>query len=103
MIAIVMSFFLWYTDKNDFQVSSIVFVLDVSHSMNVADMVGDGTTDRRLNVAKNMIHATIKNNEEQSYGLIIFSQNSLYHIPATQDHELFLTHLNALTTNILPQ
>lgn len=71
----------------------IVFVLDVSKSMNVADIwwKEDFT---RLDFAKQSISEYVENNLNNRYWLVIFSWDAVASSPITSDANLFLSILN---------
>lgn len=71
----------------------IVFILDVSKSMNVADIwwKEDFT---RLDFAKQSIFEYVSNNLNNRYWLVIFSWDAVASSPITSDLNLFLSVLN---------
>ncbi|MDD3144988.1 MAG: VWA domain-containing protein [Candidatus Gracilibacteria bacterium] len=71
----------------------IVFVLDVSKSMNVAD-IGGSQNFTRLDFAKQSISEYVSNNLNNRYGLVIFSGDAVASSPITSDLNLFLSILN---------
>lgn len=71
----------------------IVFVLDVSKSMNVADISSDDTYTR-LDFAKESIWNFVINNKNNKYGLVIFSWDAVSSLPLTNDVDIFLSVLN---------
>ncbi len=71
----------------------IVFVLDVSKSMNVADISKDDTYTR-LDFAKESIWNFVINNKNNKYGLVIFSWDAVSSLPLTNDLDIFLSVLN---------
>ena len=72
----------------------IMFVLDVSKSMNVADVSDWYYNYTRLDVAKKSIANYIVKNEHNRYWLVIFAWDAISTIPLTTDLELFLTMLS---------
>ncbi len=70
----------------------IVFVLDVSKSMNTTDI--DWKT--RLNLAKKMIANYIWNNLNNRYWLIIFAWDAVSSSPLTTDYSTFITFLESI-------
>ncbi len=68
----------------------MIFVLDVSKSMNVADLSQDFT---RLDFAKESIWNFISKNVENRYWLVIFSWDAVSVSPLTDDIDIFLTFL----------
>jgi len=71
----------------------IVFVLDVSKSMNVADISSDNTYTR-LDFAKESIWNFVINNKNNKYGLVIFSWDAVSSLPLTSDIDIFISVLN---------
>ncbi|MDD3794048.1 MAG: VWA domain-containing protein [Candidatus Gracilibacteria bacterium] len=73
----------------DSKAIDIVFVLDVSKSMNVADISSDNTYTR-LDFAKEAIGNFVINNKENRYSLVIFSGDAVSSLPLTTDIDIFL-------------
>lgn len=71
----------------------IVFVLDVSKSMNVQDVSLKNIKLSRLQYAKNIINNTILESPENRYWLVIFAWDAISASPLTFDHSTFLTFL----------
>lgn len=75
----------------------VVFILDVSKSMNVADIKGNnGLSYTRLDFSKKAISDFILNNVNNRYWLIIFSWEAKSVLPLTSDTDLFLTFLESV-------
>jgi len=93
--------FLNNTQKN-IQLSqwNIIFVLDVSNSMNVSDVFYNYHQTSRLELAKQIIANNVKL-ENMKFGLIVFSNKFKYFIPPTFDKTTFLVYLDTINTNIL--
>jgi hypothetical protein len=72
----------------------VMFVLDVSKSMNVADITDWNYNYTRLDIAKKAIWDYIVKNENNRYWLVIFAWDAISTIPLTTDHDLFLTMLS---------
>lgn len=81
----------WYLEKDSVDV---VFVLDVSKSMNVYDIFDSKQNYSRLDFAKNAIWNFVINNSENRYSLVIFAWEAISKIPLTSDINLFLTILD---------
>lgn len=75
------------------QNSDIMFLLDVSKSMDALDYREEKQSFSRLQVAKNTIETIVKKYPENRYGLTIFSEDFSTVIPLTQDIPLFLWFL----------
>ncbi len=71
----------------------VMFVLDVSKSMNVADIRDSNYSYTRLDVAKEAIWNYVVNHKQDRFWLIIFAWDAISTIPLTTDHDLFLTFL----------
>ena len=84
-------YFPW--DKEQRMGIDIVFVLDVSKSMNVADVRGDWGNYLRLDFAKKSIWDFVLKNKNNRYSLVIFAWDAKSTLPLTNDIDLFLTFL----------
>lgn len=71
----------------------IVFVLDVSKSMDTMDWLDNNNQISRIDLWKKIINSYISNNLNNSYWLIIFSWESIEVLPFTEDLSLFNTVL----------
>ena len=80
-------------DKEQRMGIDIVFVLDVSKSMNVADVRGDWGNYLRLDFAKKAIWDFVLKNKNNRYSLVIFAWDAKSTLPLTNDIDLFLTFL----------
>jgi len=99
----VLFFYVFFTNdlKNkEINQWNVVFVLDVSNSMNVKDVFYNNHQVSRLELAKQIIANNIKN-KDLKFWLVIFSNNFKYFIPPTLDKETFLIYLKTINTNIL--
>ena len=79
--------------KNESKWVDITFVLDVSKSMNVADIKDQDYIYTRLNIAKESISKFVTNHRQDRFWLIIFAWEAISTIPLTSDHDIFLTFL----------
>ncbi len=79
---------------------NIIFVLDVSNSMNVQDVFYNHHQVSRLELAKQIIVNNVQN-KDLKFWLIVFSNKFKYFIPPTLDKKIFLTYLKTVNTNIL--
>ncbi len=78
----------------------IVFIVDVSHSMN--SKVWDWLFTR-LDLAKKTIENIIKKDDNHhKFWIIIFNQTAEYYVAPTFDTWTLMTFVKALNTNILP-
>ncbi|MEF2176112.1 MAG: VWA domain-containing protein [Candidatus Absconditabacteria bacterium] len=81
---------------------NIVFILDVSNSMNVNDVKGKYSVPvSRLELSKQFINNSIDNSNGIKLGLILFSQNSVFYIPPTFDKNTLKKYVNQITTSTI--
>ena len=73
-----------------------MFVLDVSKSMNVADINDWNYSYKRLDLAKKAIADFVSKHQEDRFWLVIFAWDAISTIPLTLDHNLFLTMLSGV-------
>ena len=78
---------------------NILFVMDVSKSMNVYDIWYGDNIISRLQVQKNFIHNYVDNNIWNNYSLFAFAWETLELLPFTNDTWLFQTILNGIDQN----
>ena len=79
---------------------SIVFVVDISNSMNVKDVFYGPNQTTRLELVKHIIEDNVKNLNNK-FWLVIFSDKMDYLIPPTLDKDTFITYLKTINTNLL--
>lgn len=79
---------------------NIIFVLDVSNSMNVDDVFYNWHSISRLTLAKKIIENQV-DKVKKPFWLIVFSDKFDYFIPPTLDFDTFKTYLKTVNTNIL--
>jgi len=72
---------------------NIVFVLDVSKSMNTIDVKNNGQITTRLKFAKKAIQNYVLKHPNFKYGLVIFAWQAQAIVPLTNDINIFLTFL----------
>ncbi len=77
----------------------IVFVLDVSQSMNALDLSSVNKKQSRLAAAKKMIADFVEKNQNNRYSLVIFAGEAFVSTPLTSDIPAFLTFLSAANTD----
>ena len=95
------SWFANYVQKNKaVMAGNIVFVLDLSNSMNVRDVFYNAHQVSRLKLAKKIIENNVKN-VDNKFWLIIFADKFNYFIPPTYDKYNFLNFLKSVNTNYL--
>lgn len=72
----------------------VIFVLDVSKSMNVADFFDENYYYTRLDLVKKSIWEFATKNSSNRYWLVVFAWEAVSSVPLTDDNELFLTLLD---------
>ncbi len=105
-IFLLLSFFVilfsifWPTYTKDTKINNgwipIVFALDVSKSMNVADINDKNNYYTRLDFAKLSIENFVLDNPDNNYWLVIFSWEAVSTTPITNDLNLFLDLLSSV-------
>jgi len=85
----------WFPSKKEIknQWIDIMFVLDVSKSMNTIDVKNKTYPITRLQLAKQAIKQFITNHPNNRYWLVIFAWDAITTIPLTSDVDTFLTLL----------
>ena len=71
----------------------IMFVLDVSKSMNVADLTDSNYKYKRLDLVKQAIANFVTKHKNDRVGLTIFAWDAIWVVPLTLDHNVFLSIL----------
>ena len=72
----------------------VLFVMDVSKSMNTDDIIWQNKMISRLDFTKNFIKDFVINNRKNNYSLTVFAWETLEILPFTNDISLFLKILN---------
>ena len=98
LVFMILATFYAYLNKNNNKniVNSnenIVFVLDVSKSMNTIDVKVNGQNTTRLRFAKKAIQNYVLKHPNFKYGLVIFAWQAQAIVPLTNDINIFLTFL----------
>lgn len=91
----IISFFSYKIDmneKNKFESSDIVFIIDVSKSMLALDV----WEQSRLQIAKEFVLHYVHNHLANNYWLNIFAWESIQLLPITEDENLFTTFLESI-------
>lgn len=93
----------WKMDnlQEDWISSNVLFLLDVSKSMNVKDVVSEWLKVSRLRLSKEYIIKYINKYPYNNYALSIFAWESLRVIPFTKDISIFKTLLMGVTERSL--
>lgn len=100
---------IWYElstsiDKDNSVTNSenIVFILDVSNSMNVNDVKWKYWVPiSRLELSKEFINKTIDNVNWIKLWLVLFSKNSVFYIPPTFDKNTLKKYVTQITTSTI--
>lgn len=79
--------------KNNEKWIDMMFVLDVSKSMNAYDMKDWRSLYSRLDSAKKVISNFVVNHKSDRFWLVIFAWDAISTVPLTSDHDIFLTFL----------
>jgi len=74
----------------------IMFVLDVSKSMNVADIHDNYYKYKRLDLVKNSITQFVSKHKDDRVWLTIFAWDAIWTVPLTLDHNVFLSILKGV-------
>ena len=77
--------------------SPLVAVLDLSHSMEAADVA-----PTRLAAAKNELRALVKRMPPRPLGLVVYAGTAHAVTPLTEDREILLAMVETLTPDIMP-
>lgn len=77
----------------------ILFLLDVSKSMNAMDIKYQNYQISRLDGAKFIIKNIIKDHANDRAWLVVFAKDAVWVCPLTLDHDVFLTMLNWVDEN----
>lgn len=78
------------------RVSSVVYLLDVSNSMNAEDVAPN-----RLEVAKDIILKSLQKSPDDRVGIVVFAGNAFSLMPLTTDHEAAEVYLKGLQTSVI--
>ena len=96
IIVLFSIFWLRFLEKNAVNKNNwidMTFVVDVSKSMNVADISDSDHAYTRLDVVKDSISKFVSSHPQDRFWLIIFAWDAVSTVPLTSDHDLFLTFL----------
>ena len=80
-------------NRNEAKWVDMMFVLDVSKSMNVADITDNNYAYTRLDIIKKSISNFVVKHENDRFWLVIFAWDAVSTVPLTTDHDIFLTFL----------
>ena len=78
------------------KMNNVIFLLDVSNSMNVEDV-----EPNRLTEAKNIILNTLQKFKNDRVGVVVFAGEAASIMPLTTDYTAVDTYLNGIESNII--
>ncbi|MBC7557625.1 MAG: VWA domain-containing protein [Chryseobacterium sp.] len=79
------------------KVSNVLFLLDVSNSMNAQDI-----TPSRLKEAKNIIIQSLNKMHNDKVGIVVFAGEAQSIMPLTTDYGAASTYVDGIETSIMP-
>lgn len=82
--------------KTKQKMNNVIFLLDVSNSMNAQDVMPN-----RLDQAKNIIINTMENMKNDKVGIVVFAGEASSIMPLTTDFQAAETYLGGVETNIV--
>lgn len=77
--------------------SNVLFLLDVSNSMNAQDIELS-----RLDEAKNIIVQSLKNMKNNKVGIVVFAGEAQSIMPLTTDYAAAATYIEGIETSVMP-
>ncbi|KPE52104.1 vWA domain-containing protein [Chryseobacterium indologenes] len=80
--------------KSNQKLNNVIFMLDVSNSMNAEDI-----DPSRLDEAKNLMISTMKKMKTDRIGIVIFAGEAVSIMPLTTDYGSVETYITAVETN----
>ncbi|GAB0157340.1 VWA domain-containing protein [Chryseobacterium sp. Alg-005] len=80
--------------KSNQRLNNVVFMLDVSNSMNAEDI-----EPSRLNQAKNLMISTMQKMKNDKVGIVIFAGEAMSIMPLTTDYNSAETYISGIETN----
>ncbi|MEY8759573.1 vWA domain-containing protein [Chryseobacterium tongliaoense] len=80
--------------KTNQKLNNVIFMLDVSNSMNAEDI-----NPSRLNEAKNLMVNVMQKMRSDKVGIVIFAGQATSIMPLTTDYNSAETYINAIETN----
>ncbi|CAA7390019.1 vWA domain-containing protein [Chryseobacterium fistulae] len=82
--------------KTNQRLNNVIFMLDVSNSMNAEDI-----NPSRLNEAKNLMINAMQKMKNDKVGIVIFAGQATSIMPLTTDYNSAETYINAIETNTM--
>lgn len=83
--------------KSKQKISNVIFLLDVSNSMNAQDI-----EPNRLTEAKNIMTQTLAKLQNDKVGIIVFAGDATSIMPLTTDYSAAATYIAGIETSIMP-
>lgn len=84
------------TVKSEQKLSNVMFVLDISNSMNAEDI-----EPSRLDQAKNLVINTMQKMKNDKVGIVVFAGDAVSVMPLTTDYGAAETYLSEIETNAM--
>ncbi|WP_262148303.1 vWA domain-containing protein [Chryseobacterium foetidum] len=84
------------TVKSEQKLSNVIFVLDISNSMNAEDI-----EPSRLDQAKNLVINTMQKMKNDKVGIVVFAGDAVSVMPLTTDYGAAETYLSEIETNAM--
>lgn len=83
--------------KSKQNVSNIIFLLDVSNSMNAQDI-----EPSRLTEAKNLMVQSLSKMQNDKVGIVVFAGDATSIMPLTKDFNAASTYISGIETSVMP-
>ena len=83
--------------KSKQKVNNVLFLLDVSNSMNAQDI-----TPSRLAEAKNIMVQSLTKLKNDKVGIVVFAGEAQSIMPLTNDYEAASTYIDGIETSVMP-
>jgi Ca-activated chloride channel family protein len=87
------------TENVSYDGIDMIIALDVSQSMNVADITVENKITTRLLAAKQLLKEFVTDHPQDRFGLTVFAGDATSICPLTQDHEILLTFMDGVDHN----
>ncbi len=83
--------------KSEQKVNNVIFLLDVSNSMNAQDI-----QPSRLEQAKNIIANSLQHMSNDRVGIVVFGGDAYSVMPLTTDYSAAQTYMSGIETSVMP-
>lgn len=83
--------------KSEQKMSNVIFLLDVSNSMNAQDV-----QPSRLEEAKNIITNSLQKMANDRVGIVVFGGDAYSVMPLTTDYSAAQNYISGIETNVMP-